>query len=137
MLIGSLQGEKILLYSELLRWYLKHGLVVTQIHQLIEYIPRKTFEKFGTSVTNARRLGDVDASKRLLSDTNKLIEISCHGKTIANKDKHRDGKYIGGHKAASVKICSPRFRSAKEISEGLYETLSMKAKVSILVTFSF
>ena len=130
MLIGSLKGKKILLYSELLRWYIKHGLVVTQIYQLVEYVPRKTFEKFGLSVTAARRQGDVDSSKQLLADTNKLIGNSCYGKTITNKDKHRDVSYVEGHKAASVKIRSPRFCSAEEITQELYETTFMKKKVN-------
>ena len=33
-LIGSLKGDKILLATPLLKWYLQHGLEVTQIHQV-------------------------------------------------------------------------------------------------------
>ncbi|CAB4002579.1 Hypothetical predicted protein [Paramuricea clavata] len=39
-LIGSMIGEKILLATPLLRWYLEHGLEVTHIYQVIEYSPK-------------------------------------------------------------------------------------------------
>ena len=103
----------------------------------MEYTPRKTFEKFRKSMADACRLGDVDSSKKLLADTDKLIGNSCYGKTITNKDKHRDVRYVDGHKAASVKTRSLRFCSAEEISERLYETLSMKAKVSNFKRFFY
>lgn len=34
MLIGSLLGEKVLLITPLLVWYLEHGLKVTKVHQV-------------------------------------------------------------------------------------------------------
>ena len=36
-LIGSMYGEKIMVISPLLKWYVEHGLKVTQIHQVVEY----------------------------------------------------------------------------------------------------
>ena len=36
-LIGSMIGEKILLATPLLKWYLEHGLEVTHVYQVIEY----------------------------------------------------------------------------------------------------
>jgi hypothetical protein len=38
-MIGSMYGEKIMVISPLLKWYVEHGLKVTQIHQVVEYIP--------------------------------------------------------------------------------------------------
>jgi hypothetical protein len=36
-LIGSMRGEKILLATPLLRWYLQHGLIVTRIYQVFNF----------------------------------------------------------------------------------------------------
>jgi G:T-mismatch repair DNA endonuclease (very short patch repair protein) len=90
MLIGSMKGQRILLFSELARWYLKHGLRMARICALIEYKRDTPFKAFGDSVSNARREGDTDPTKAILADTNKLIGNSCYGKTIVNKDKHKD-----------------------------------------------
>ena len=73
MLIGSLFGEKILLLTPLALWYVNQGLVITKVYQIVQYTPARCFEKFGHTVTDARRSGDVDKSKSLLADTCKLI----------------------------------------------------------------
>ena len=38
-LVGSMKGEKILLATTLLKWYLEHGLEVTKVHQVVEFTP--------------------------------------------------------------------------------------------------
>ena len=43
-LIGSLKGDKILLATPLLKWYLEHGLEVTKVYQVVEYTPKPCFK---------------------------------------------------------------------------------------------
>ena len=62
-LVGSYFGEKILLASPLIKWYLEHGLEVTHIYQVVEYTPVPCFQPFGEAVSGARRAGDVDPNK--------------------------------------------------------------------------
>ena len=57
-LIGSLFGNKILLATPLLKWYLEHGLQVTKIYQVVEYTPNACFQPFGDAVSDARRDGE-------------------------------------------------------------------------------
>lgn len=38
-LIGNMYGDKIMVVSPLLKWYVEHGLKVTQIHHVVEYTP--------------------------------------------------------------------------------------------------
>jgi hypothetical protein len=45
-------GEKIMVISPLLKWYVEHGLKVTQIHQVVEYTPATCFQKFGEPVND-------------------------------------------------------------------------------------
>ena len=47
MLVGSYRGDKILLSTPLLRWYLTHGLVVDRVYQVIEYEANPCFQRFG------------------------------------------------------------------------------------------
>ena len=72
MLISSLFGKKILLITHLLKWYLKHGLNVTKLHKVIQFTPKKCFQKFGNQVFGARRSGNIDSSQKILEDTFKL-----------------------------------------------------------------
>ena len=50
MLVGSYHGEKILLITPLLQWYMAHGLVIGRVYQVIEYHPEACFQQFGESV---------------------------------------------------------------------------------------
>ena len=72
-LIGSMKGEKILLATPLLKWYLEHGLEVTKVHQVIEFTPEPCFKPFGDAVSDARRAGDADPSKH--DEIGKFVRI--------------------------------------------------------------
>lgn len=93
MLIGSMRGEKIMLLSSLAQWYLKHGLIISKIYQIVQFKPLICFQKFCKSVSNARRMRDACPTKALLADTAKLIGNSVYGKMITNKEKHREVSY--------------------------------------------
>ena len=92
-LFGSFFGEKIILAAPLVKWYLKHGLVVDNV-TLIEYTPKQRFKQFGEQVSNARRQGDLDSSQSILADTFKLLGNSAYGKSLTKIAKHRDIHYI-------------------------------------------
>ena len=85
-LIGSMFGEKIMVISPLLKWYVEHGLKVTQIHQVVEYTPAACFQKFGDNISDARRTGDADPEKTV-AETRKLDGNSSYGKTVTNKER--------------------------------------------------
>ena len=75
-LVSSYFGEKILLVSPLINWYLEHGLEVTHIYQVVEYTPVRCFQPFGEAVWDARRAGDVDPNKAIIADPMKLVSCS-------------------------------------------------------------
>ena len=74
-LIGSKKGEKILLATPLLKWYLEHGLEVTKVNQVVEFTPEPCFKPFGDAVSDARRAGDADSRKAIIADTMKLVSF--------------------------------------------------------------
>lgn len=131
MLIGSMFGEKILLFTELVKWYLDQGLKVTKIYSIFSYKRAAIFRRFGESVSDARRQGDADPDKALMADMAKLIGNSVYGKTITNKEKHRDVKYVIGKQQASAKVKSARFLSLDELGNDLYEIESRKYSINM------
>ena len=54
-LIGSYFGERILLATPLVKWYLENGLEVTHVYQVVEYTPVPCFQPFVEAVSDARR----------------------------------------------------------------------------------
>ena len=129
MLVGSYRGEKILLATPLLRWYLAHGLVVDRVYQIIEYEPKPCFQNFGDSVSAARRAGDTDPDKAIIADTMKLLGNSAYGKTVTNVDRHRDIKY-STEVGTSALVNNKRFRQLDVVTDDAYEVTSSKARVT-------
>lgn len=56
-LIGSMFGEKILLITPLIKWYLEHGLIVQKVHQVVQFNPKRCFKRFADEVSDDRRAG--------------------------------------------------------------------------------
>ena len=129
MLVGSYRGEKILLTTPLLRWYLAHGLVVDHVYQVVSYEPNPCFQRFGESVSTARRNGDVDPDKAIIADTMKLLGNSAYGKTVTNVDRHRNIKYCT-EVGASACVNNKRFRQLDVVTDDAYEITSSKARVT-------
>ena len=64
-LIGSMFGEKILIYTPLLKWYLEHGLIITKFYEAVEYEKNVCFKELGETIADARRAGDADKSMEI------------------------------------------------------------------------
>ena len=125
-----MMDEKILLATPLLKWYLEHGLEVTCFYQVIEYAPKPCFKPFGDAVSNARRAEDADPSKATIADTMKLVGNSSNGKTMTNKERHRQVKFCGDDEVPSL-INSPFFCELNPIDDKTYEVQSSKKKIKL------
>ena len=125
-LIGSMFGQKILLITPLLKWYVQHGLKVTKIHQVVEYTPTACFREFGEKISDARRAGDADPDKKIVAETMKLKGNSSYGKTVTNKERHMDVVYCQENQVSRY-LVDPSFRRCNQLDEKTYE-LEMSKK---------
>ena len=76
-LIGSMFGKKILLITPLLKWYLEHGLVVTKIHQIVQFQPKRCFQRFANQVSDDRRAGTLTPRHLCFSSSDQTVFIKC------------------------------------------------------------
>ena len=127
-LIGSYFGKQILLTTPLLKWYVAHGLSVSNVTEVIEYRPRACFERFADTVSNNRRAGDLDPKKGILAETFKVLGNSAYGKTLEDVGRHRSIVYVEGSKAGKL-INNPLFRKCTSLSDELIEVESVKREV--------
>ena len=157
MLIGSLRAEKILLLTPLVKWYLAHGLKITKIYQVVQFIPVKCFEHFGHTITKARREGDLDHLKTLVAEIMKLVGKhpntphaytslilhlakgtpilpmllllgnSVYGRFIMNKIAHTSILYTADLRKIANFIRSRKFKSLEEFDDNFFE-LEIKKK---------
>ncbi len=130
-LIGSMFGEKILLYSPLLKWYLEHGLIITKFHNAISYVACVCFQELGEAIADAKR-ADADKSMEIIIETMKLIGDSLYGRCVMNKEKHNSMTYTTDKNVAK-KINDPHFKHFEQISDDTYEVFSSKRKMKMNV----
>ena len=77
VLVGGMKAKNILLSSDLLGWYLRHGLVVSDVDLIVEFPKGKPFRSFQQMVTSARRQGDLgDSTAKVRADQAKLLGVS-------------------------------------------------------------
>jgi G:T-mismatch repair DNA endonuclease (very short patch repair protein) len=129
-LIGSMYGEKIMVISPLLKWYVEHGFKVTQIHQVVEYTPATCFQKFGEQVSEARRPGDADPEKKIVAETRKLDGNSSYGKTFTTKERHTDVIYYQEYQVSRY-LDDPSFRRCNQLSAKTFEVEMSKKTIRL------
>ena len=66
------------------------------------------FKSFGDAVSDARRAGD--PSKAIIAGTMKLKGNSSYGKTITNKERHRQAKYCDDEDFLILRLLLPHTR---------------------------
>ena len=133
LLVGGMKGERLLLATPLLEWYLKHGMIVTNIYQVVEFKSQRCFKDFVQRVSDARRAGDTDPDTSIIADTMKVIGNSAYGSLIMDKTKHRDIKYVQGENQTCLKVNEPRFRKLEclDEEEEYYELELAKQKIKL------
>ena len=129
LLVGAMKGKEMLIATPLLRWYLQHGMELTKIHEVIEFVPQACFRDFVKQVSDARRLGDTNQSCAVIADTMKLIGNSAYGSLIMNQEKHQTIKYVDSSKEASRLVNEPQFLKLSELESDFFEVELTKKKI--------
>lgn len=129
-LIGSMFGKKILLYTPLLKWYIKQGLVITKFYKAITYTPDKCFTKIVQDVSDARRSGDKNPDMAIIAETSKLIGNALYGRCVMDKEKHTTTSYCDRNKI-SKKINDPHFKDFEELNDDRFEVIAGKHKITM------
>ena len=133
-LTGALSAKKILLYAPLLRWYLEHGAVITNVYRTIDYQPTKIFTWFVEQVAEACQTGDVERSKALLAEVFKLLGNSGYGKLIEALERQTNIIYTKDEKVVDRTLRSAYFSDLDEIGQA-YELESRKPRITIRIPF--
>ena len=127
-LLEVTKAKRILLYTQMLKWYLSHGLKVTLIDK---YKSGKPFSWFPEEVSKARCNGDNDSVLKQLGDTYKLKGNSFYGKMIEDLMKHQRKMFMTNEDLVDKAFRSPFFEDLKEIN-GTFEIKESNRRVNIM-----
>ena len=123
-------ANNILLTTPLLRWYMNHGLHVTDVYEVTEYVPKSCFESFADDVSDARRQGDSDPSTAIIAETMKLFGNSGYGRSLTNKEKHLDIRYCD-EASVGLAVNDPHFRKLDILGDNYYEISKTKKSIKM------
>jgi len=129
-LISSFYAKKAMFTSLLLQWYLKHGLVITKIYQIVQYTPQACFQNFVDQVTEARRSADVDPNKAIIASAFKLLGNSAYGRSLMRKDKHLDTTICTISETQKA-VNESRFHHMVEVNDEYYEVFTNKTRIAM------
>ena len=114
-LVGALSTKKLLLFAPLLRWYIDHRAHISKVYRTINYKPAKIFPWFVEPVAEARRSGDVEKSKALLTKVFKLLGNSGYGKIIEVLERQTNIIYTKDEKVVDRALRSSYFEDLDEL----------------------
>ena len=123
-------GKKIRLAKPLLTWYLEHGLVITRIYTVVEYVPNAALKDFTVQEAEAQLHGDCDPWYALTAEMHKLEGNATYGTLITNKEKHHDIIYVDESEIVR-QIISPHFYDVTQLPDGYYEVERTKPSINI------
>ncbi|KAG2775727.1 hypothetical protein Pcac1_g13824 [Phytophthora cactorum] len=116
-LTGSYFGEKIMIYTPLLKWYLSHGMEITKTYSFIKAGAHKAFAPFMEAVSSARRVGDEDKRKAMIAETMKLVGNSAFGRSDMDMSRHKQVKYESNKDKIKSRIEHFTFRGLEELND--------------------
>ena len=103
-----------LVTSDIVRFWLEEGVVVTKCRQLIEYMPQACMKETIEELVDLRRLGDTDPSRAIIAAAAKIIMNSIYGRTLLRKDLFKK-LVICDREQADKLMNSPQFRDIAPI----------------------
>ena len=77
----------------MLKLYLDEGLVVTRVHQVVQWRSHPWLEPFADFVPTSRRATDADPNQKILRETAKLVGNADFGRFIMDVARHQEVKY--------------------------------------------
>ena len=127
--IGSYKGDKILLGTPLLKFYLDQGLEVSRVHRAIQWRSLPWLEPFADFVSTSRRAADADPNQKILGETAKLVGNAGFGRFIMDVGRHQEVRYEQDESKVARVINSFFFHDLEELSEEVFELKIFKKMI--------
>ena len=127
-LLLSYFTKKALMLTAQVQWYLEHGMIIDKIHTVYTFKPEKCFDPFVSDIADARRAGDLDPTKKVISDLSKYLGNASIGKSLLQRTNHKNVHYCDDSKACKL-VNDPFFHEIDQIAEGCHEVSMTKKKV--------
>ena len=128
-LISSYFGRDLLLITPLVQYYVRLGLKVTRIYEVVQFERKPCFKGFVDQVIQARREADLDPKKKVIAESMKTLGNFSYGKTVTNQTKFKTVS-VCTEAEAKASVNDPRFLIFTQLDSDLYEVKCSKQSIS-------
>ena len=73
LLLTGMDAEDIMLSTKMIAWYIKHGIEVSNVTQVVEFVPAKPFKDFVSDIAARRLEGARNPDKKIIAEIYKLM----------------------------------------------------------------
>ena len=119
--------EKYFIHIRALKQALNHGLILTEVHRVIQFNQEVWLKPYIDRNTKLRK----EAKINLKKDFFKLMNNSVFGKTMENVRKHRDIKLVTTEEKRIKLVSEPNYHTTKHFSDNLLAIEMKKTKVKM------
>ncbi len=126
-LISSFQLTRSYICTDLLIWYIKHGLKVTKVYSAIKMNPKKILKPIIDKLTRWQ-INATETNKTAEAAAAKTMVVSIYGKFIENKETRNVVSFVNSKKAKKM-INNPRFVNFNELYTGAFEIHMKRRKI--------
>ena len=119
--------EKYVVHIRLLKQALNHGLILKNVHRVIQFNQKAWLKPYIDMNTELRKKAKNDFEK----DFFKLMNNAVFGITMENVRKHRDIKLVTTDKRRNQLVSAPNYHAIKWFSENLVAIEMKKTKVTM------
>ena len=119
--------EKYVIHIRALKEALNHGLILKEVHRVIQFNQKAWLKPYIDMNTKLRK----EAKNEYEKDFLKLMNNSVFGKTMENVRKQRDIKLVTTEEKRCKLVSEPNYHTAKHFSNNLLATEMKKTKVRV------
>ena len=121
LLVSGMRAESVLLSTKLLQYYMKLGIVVSNVRQVVEFCRARPYAKLVQTGADKRRQQSLDPDKKILGDMYKLLLNACYGSSLTNKLTHTKVRIVRGEQKARLAANHKNFKALRHMSQSYYE----------------
>ena len=119
--------EKYVIHRRALKQALNHGLILKDVHRVIQFNKEAWLKPYFDMNTKLRK----EAKNEFVKDFFKLMNNSVFGKTMENMRKHKDIKPVTTEEKRIKLDLKQNYHTTKQFSENLLVIEMKKAKVKM------
>ena len=119
--------ENYVIHISALKQALNHGLILKEVHRVIEFRQEAWLKPYSDMNTKLR----TDAKNDFEKDFFKLMNDSVFGKTMENVRNHREIKLVTTNERKNKLVSEPNYHTTMQFSENLM-AIELKKTVTVM-----